>query len=126
MRAEAVAARILAFLIEVGCTSKTVAQCYDGAAVMASGLHRVQARVKEAISQAFFIHCYVHTLNLSQGTAGNAKSSFPISLARQLFSQDHLNAQNYWMTFASTDCPELPHHSGRIHLAWSTQCTRVV
>ncbi len=56
--AEAVAARILAFLTEVRCTSKTVAQCYDGAEVMASGLHRVQARVKEAIPQALFVHCH--------------------------------------------------------------------
>lgn len=38
---------------------------------MASGLHGVQARVKEAIPQALFVHCFAHRLNLvmSQGAA---------------------------------------------------------
>lgn len=55
---------ILAFFNAVGCTSKVVAHCYEGAAVMASGLHGVQARVKEVIPQALFVHCYAHRLNL--------------------------------------------------------------
>ncbi|XP_036373211.1 uncharacterized protein si:ch211-89o9.6 isoform X2 [Megalops cyprinoides] len=38
---------------------------------MASGLNGVQAKVKEKIPQALFIHCYAHALNLvlSQGVA---------------------------------------------------------
>ena len=74
----AVAARILAFFNEVGCTSKVVAQCYDRAAVMASGLHGVQARVKEVIPQALFVHCYAHRLNLvmSQGDIRECKIFF--------------------------------------------------
>ncbi|KAJ3593494.1 hypothetical protein NHX12_005828 [Muraenolepis orangiensis] len=57
-RAEDVAALALGFLEEHGCMDKLVAQCYDGAAVMASGLNGVQAKVKEKIPQALFIHCY--------------------------------------------------------------------
>lgn len=41
-----------------------MAQCFDGAAVMASGLNRVQAKVKERAPMALFIHCYAHRLNL--------------------------------------------------------------
>ncbi|XP_034076957.1 zinc finger MYM-type protein 1-like [Gymnodraco acuticeps] len=63
-RAEAIATRLLEFLRESGCIDKVVAQCYDGAAVMASGLNGVQAKVKETIPQALFIHCYAHILNL--------------------------------------------------------------
>lgn len=63
-RAEAIATRLLEFLRESGCIDKVVAQCYDGAAVMASGLNGVQAKVKETIPKALFIHCYAHILNL--------------------------------------------------------------
>lgn len=63
-RAEAIATRLLEFLRVCGCVDKVVAQCYDGAAVMASGLNGVQAKVKETIPQALFIHCYAHVLNL--------------------------------------------------------------
>ncbi|KAK1905302.1 NADH-ubiquinone oxidoreductase 75 kDa subunit mitochondrial [Dissostichus eleginoides] len=44
-RAEGVAAMALGFLEEHGRMDKLVAQCYDGAAVMASGLNGVQAKV---------------------------------------------------------------------------------
>ncbi|KAJ4928534.1 hypothetical protein JOQ06_016325 [Pogonophryne albipinna] len=57
-RAEDVAAMALGLLEEHRCKDKLVAQCYDGAAVMASGLNGVQAKVKEKIPQALFIHCY--------------------------------------------------------------------
>ncbi|KAJ4939297.1 hypothetical protein JOQ06_028747 [Pogonophryne albipinna] len=50
-RAEAIATRLLEFLRESGCIAKVVAQCYDGAAIMASGLNGVQAKVKETIPQ---------------------------------------------------------------------------
>ncbi|KAK1883805.1 Zinc finger MYM-type protein 1 [Dissostichus eleginoides] len=63
-RAEAIATRLLEFMRESGCIDKVVVQCYDGAAVMASGLNGVQAKVKETIPQALFIHCYAHILDL--------------------------------------------------------------
>ncbi len=69
--AEAIAGQVLEFLEDCDCTDKVIAQCYDGAAVMASGLNGVQAKIKEKIPQALFTHCYVHSLNLvmSQGAA---------------------------------------------------------
>ncbi len=65
------AASVLEVLDSYDCKTKLVAQCYDGAAVIASGLNCVQARVKEVIPQALFVHCYAHTLNLvmSQGAS---------------------------------------------------------
>uniref|UniRef100_A0A9J7XFA7 DUF4371 domain-containing protein n=1 Tax=Cyprinus carpio carpio TaxID=630221 RepID=A0A9J7XFA7_CYPCA len=48
---------------------KLVAQTYDGAAVMASDLNGLQAKVKAIAPSAMFVHCYAHRLNLvlSQG-----------------------------------------------------------
>lgn len=63
-RAEAIAGHVLEFLEDCACTNKVIAQCYDGAAVMASGLNGVQAKIKEKIPQALFVHCYAHSLNL--------------------------------------------------------------
>ncbi|KAL7380716.1 hypothetical protein ABVT39_022730 [Epinephelus coioides] len=70
-RANDLAALIIKVLESYDCKTKLVAQCYDGAAVMASGLNRVQALVKETIPQALFVHCYAHTLHLvmSQGAS---------------------------------------------------------
>ena len=64
-RAEAIARQVLEFLEDCACTNKVIAQCYDGAAVMASGLNGVQAKIKEKIPQALFVHCYAHSLNLT-------------------------------------------------------------
>ncbi|XP_068160098.1 zinc finger MYM-type protein 1-like [Antennarius striatus] len=56
---------IFHFLEEYKCPlNKVVAQCYDGAAVMASGLNRVQSKVKEKAPMALFVHCYAHRLDL--------------------------------------------------------------
>jgi hypothetical protein len=63
-RAEAIAGQVWEFLEDCACTNKVIAQCYDGASVMASGLNVVQAKIKEKIPQALFVHCYVHSLNL--------------------------------------------------------------
>uniref|UniRef100_A0A8C5G6F7 TTF-type domain-containing protein n=1 Tax=Gouania willdenowi TaxID=441366 RepID=A0A8C5G6F7_GOUWI len=48
---------------------KLVTQTYDGAAVMASALNGLQAKVKAIAPSAMFVHCYAHRLNLvlSQG-----------------------------------------------------------
>ena len=64
-RADDIAALIFRFLEEHECSlDKLVAQCFDGAAVMASGLNGVQAKIKERAPMALFIHCYAHRLNL--------------------------------------------------------------
>lgn len=50
---------------------KLVAQTYDGAAMMASALNGLQAKVKAVapLLSAVFVHCFAHRLNLvlSQG-----------------------------------------------------------
>ncbi|KAK0131403.1 hypothetical protein N1851_033896 [Merluccius polli] len=56
-RAEAIAGQVWEFLEDCACTNKVIVQCYDGAAVMASGLNGVQAKIKQKIPQALFIHC---------------------------------------------------------------------
>lgn len=63
-RAPAIAEYVLGVLEKYDCTEKLVAQTYDGAAVMASELNGVQAKVKEKVPEAMFTHCYAHKLNL--------------------------------------------------------------
>lgn len=45
-------------------TDRIICQTYDGAAVMAGQQKGVQAIIKETYSNAMFIHCYAHQLNL--------------------------------------------------------------
>ena len=70
-RASDLALLIIEVLESYDCKTKLVAQCYDGAAVMASGLNGVQALIKKTVPQSLFVHCYAHTLNLvmSQGAS---------------------------------------------------------
>lgn len=63
-RTAAVADYVLGVVNKYDCVKKLVAQTYDGAAVMASELNGVQAKVKEKIPEAMFTHCYAHKLNL--------------------------------------------------------------
>ncbi|XP_051918603.1 zinc finger MYM-type protein 1-like [Hippocampus zosterae] len=70
--ADDIAALIFRLFEEYECSpDKVVAQCYDGAVVMASGLNGVQAKVKEKAPMALFIHSYAHRLNsvLMQGAS---------------------------------------------------------
>ena len=43
---------------------KVVSQCYDGASVMSGGCSSVQECIQRIASQARYIHCYAHILNL--------------------------------------------------------------
>uniref|UniRef100_A0A672GMX8 HAT C-terminal dimerisation domain-containing protein n=1 Tax=Salarias fasciatus TaxID=181472 RepID=A0A672GMX8_SALFA len=63
-RAPAIAEYVLGVLEKYDCTDKLVAQTYDGAAVMASQLNGVQAKVKEKVPEAMFKQCYAHKLKL--------------------------------------------------------------
>ena len=63
-RAAAVAEYVFGVLEKYDCVRKLVAQTYDGAAVMASDLNGVQAKIKERVPEAMFTHCYAHKLNL--------------------------------------------------------------
>jgi hypothetical protein len=52
--------------------NKLIAQTYDGAAVMASELNGLQAKIKSFAPQAIFTNCYAHALNLVMGKACNS------------------------------------------------------
>ncbi|CAH1109427.1 unnamed protein product [Psylliodes chrysocephalus] len=47
------------------CGSKLVSQSYNGAAVTASHLGGLQAKVKEKFKHAILVHCIAHRLNLA-------------------------------------------------------------
>lgn len=51
-------------LSEFGYENKLVAQCYDGASVMAGHLNGLQKKVKDKAPQSVFVHCLAHRLNL--------------------------------------------------------------
>jgi Domain of unknown function (DUF4371)/hAT family C-terminal dimerisation region len=51
--------------------NKLVSQTYDGAAVMASELNGLQAKIKAVAPQATFVHCYAHLLNLVLSKGAN-------------------------------------------------------
>lgn len=61
--------------------SKLVAQCYDGASVMAGELNGLQSKIKSVAPSALFIHCAAHRLNLVLQQAANS-----ISKARIFFA----------------------------------------
>ena len=63
-RASAIAQYVLGILQKFNCVEKLVAQTYDGASVMSFELNGVQAKIKENVSEAMFLHCYAHKLNL--------------------------------------------------------------
>lgn len=63
-QAPSIAAYVLGVLEKYNCVEKLVAQTYDGAAVMASELNGVQAKMKKKVPEAMFTHCYAHKLNL--------------------------------------------------------------
>ncbi|VVC42638.1 HAT, C-terminal dimerisation domain,Domain of unknown function DUF4371 [Cinara cedri] len=52
---------------------KLISQSYDGAAAMSGRLSGVQKLIRDEYTNAHFVHCYVHQLNLilSQATAQN-------------------------------------------------------
>lgn len=59
-----IAKHVIDAIDKLDCVNKIVAQCYDGAAVMAGHLNGTQKRVKEKFSKAKFVHCFAHRLNL--------------------------------------------------------------
>ena len=63
-RASAIAQYVLGILQKFDCVEKLVAQTYDGASVTSFELNGVQAKIKEDVPEAMFLHCYAHKLNL--------------------------------------------------------------
>ncbi|XP_071058707.1 zinc finger MYM-type protein 1-like [Pseudochaenichthys georgianus] len=54
----------LGTILPDGQQGKLIAQAYDGAAVMRGAKGGVQRKVKDVYSNAHYIHCYAHQLNL--------------------------------------------------------------
>ena len=63
-QAFAIAQYVLGILQKFNFVEKLVAQTYNGASVMSSELNGVQAKIKEDVPEAMFLHCYAHKLNL--------------------------------------------------------------
>ncbi|KAJ4446703.1 hypothetical protein ANN_13400 [Periplaneta americana] len=69
-----IAELIRQYLTEFDSNDKLIAQSYDGAASMAGRINGVQALIKQTHSQALFVHCYAHCLNLVlSNTVNNIK-----------------------------------------------------
>lgn len=45
-------------------SQQLIAQRYDGASIMSGNVGRLQAKLKTVYSNAQFVHCYAHQLNL--------------------------------------------------------------
>lgn len=73
LNALSLAAEIVRNLLELGLPlSQCVAQCYDGAAVMAGRCQGVQVHVREQCkSPCLYVHCHAHRLNLVLVSACN-------------------------------------------------------
>ena len=63
-RASAIAQYDLGILQKFNSVEKLVAQTYDRASVISSELNGVQAKIKEDVPEAVFLHCYARKLNL--------------------------------------------------------------
>ena len=63
-RASTITQYVLGILQKFNSVEKLVAQTYDGASVMSSELYGVQAKIKEDVPEAMFLHCYAHKLIL--------------------------------------------------------------
>jgi len=65
LSAESLAAAICKELSSQGIDMQLcVGQCYDGASVMRGSVRGVQARIREQVPHAVYIHCHAHRLNL--------------------------------------------------------------
>jgi hypothetical protein len=62
--ASALAECVIDCAVQYGFGSKIVAQTYDGAEVMSGELNGLQTKVRDMFSNAMFIHCTAHKLNL--------------------------------------------------------------
>ncbi|XP_076358927.1 E3 SUMO-protein ligase ZBED1-like [Tachypleus tridentatus] len=51
-------------LLSIPGTSVPSGRCYDGAAVMSGHISDIQERFRREVSQAMYVHCYAHMLNI--------------------------------------------------------------
>ena len=59
-------------------SNKLIAQTYDGAAALSGINNGVQARIKKVYSNAHFVHCYAHQLNLILEKAASQNKSIRV------------------------------------------------
>ena len=101
-RASAIAQYVLGILQKFNSLEKLVEQTYDGASIMSSKLNEVQAKIKEDVPEAMFLHCYAHKLNLvllhSAKCVSECKAFFKtLEGFKCIFLVNRLNALTYWI-----------------------------
>jgi hypothetical protein len=74
-------------------SNKTIAQTFDGSAVMRGSVNGVQSKIKECFSLAHYVHCYAHQLNLIMERAASQNRS-----ARVFFC----SLSNFFLAFTSS------------------------
>ena len=109
-RAPAVAGYVLGVLEKYHCVDKLVAQTYDGAAVMASELNGVQAKIKEKVPEAMFTCCYAHKMNMvllhSAKCMPVCRVFFKTAEGLGAFFNKSKSAPTCWMMLSSAVYPE--------------------
>ncbi|KAL6483674.1 hypothetical protein MHYP_G00085460 [Metynnis hypsauchen] len=91
---------------------KLVAQTYDGAAVMASALNGLQAKVKAIAPSAMFVHCYAHRLNLVLSQGAKCLSECRIFFASLSgFARFFSKSTNRMSFLESAGCSRLPRNA---------------
>ena len=109
-RTPAIAGYVLGVLKKSHCVDKLVAQTYDGAAVMASELNGVQAKIKEKVPEAMFTHCNAHKLNLvllhSAKCMPVCRVFFKTAEGLGAFFNKSQSAPTCWMMLSSAVYPE--------------------
>lgn len=97
--AEAVFEAVQAVLEKFVYCEKLIAQCYDGASVMAGHLNGLQTRVKEKAPQAVFIHCLAHRLNLvlKQSVSSISQCRIFFSTLSSIPNFFHNSAKRTWV-----------------------------
>ena len=75
--AESIAACIISELEKILTDkNKLIGQSFDGAAVMSGSMNGVQTKIRKVYTNAYFIHCFAHQLNLimQRATGQNTKA----------------------------------------------------
>ena len=103
LNALSLAAEIVRNLLELGLPlSQCVAQCYDGAAVMAGRCQGVQVHVREQCkSPCLYVHCHAHRLNLVLVSASTCCKCTRIN-GRHLFLHTRVNSTSRLVHSMST------------------------
>lgn len=91
---------------------KLVAQTYDGAAVMASPLNGLQAKVRAVTPSAMLMHCYAHRLNLVLSDCAKCITPSKVSSATLSgFASFFSKTTKKMSFFESAECSKLPRNA---------------